>query len=112
MEEEKKKKKMLTEKEFEKRVVELAESGLTSEKIGELLRKEGIHPSEYPKKISKILKENGKYVNPDLKNIEEKVEKIKNHFEKNKQDKKAARDRDRIYSKLRKLRNYFSKRKQ
>jgi len=54
----------ISHEEFEKKVMELAEKGLTAEKIGESLRKEGIHSREY-KKISKILKEKGKYINPD-----------------------------------------------
>ncbi|HTY43874.1 MAG TPA: hypothetical protein VMC80_01395 [Patescibacteria group bacterium] len=91
---------------FEKKVIELAEKGMTSEKIGETLRKEGIHSRDY-KKISKILKEKGKYVNPDLKNIEVKLERLSKHTEKNRQDKKAIRDRDRIAAKLRRAHNYF-----
>jgi len=98
--------KKTTEQDFEKKVLELAKTGLTSEKIGETLRKEGIHPKEHSKKISKILKENNTYINPDLKNIEEKLEKIKKHFETNKQDKRAKREKDRVYSQLRKLKKY------
>lgn len=96
----------LTQLEFEKKVIELAEKGLTSEKIGEELRKQGIHPKEHNKKISKILKEKGKYLSPDLKNVEAKLSKIKTHFEKNKQDKRAMRERDRVFSQLRKLKIY------
>lgn len=92
--------------EFEKKVLELADKGLTSEKIGEKLRKEGIHPKNYEKKISKILKEKDKYVNPNIKNVENKLERIKKHYEKNKQDKKAMREKDRIFSGLRKIKKY------
>lgn len=98
--------KKLSEQEFEKKVIELAEKGMTSEKIGESLKKQGIHSKEY-KKISEILKGKGKYVVPEIKNIEEKLEKIKKHFEKNKQDKRAMRERDRVYSQLRKTKKYF-----
>lgn len=101
----KEKPKKLSQLEFEKKVLELAEKGLTSEKIGEQLRKQNIHPKEYNKKISKILGE--KYINPDLKNIEAKLEKIKKHYEKNKQDKRAMREKDRIFSQVRKLKKYF-----
>lgn len=97
----------LTQKEFEKKVLELVDKGLTSEKIGEQLRKKGIHPKNYSKKISKILKENGKYINPDLKNLEEKLKRIKEHYEKNKQDKRAKREKDRVFSQIRKLKKYF-----
>lgn len=96
-----------TEKDYEKKVLELAEKGLTSEKIGETLRKQGIHTKEHNLKISKILKQHNKYVNPDLKNVEVKLEKVKKHYEKNKQDKRAKREKDRIFSQLRKLKKYF-----
>ncbi|MEK6812137.1 MAG: hypothetical protein AABX91_02100 [Nanoarchaeota archaeon] len=98
--------KKVSQEEFEKKVLELASTGLTSEKIGEALRREGIHPKEHGKNISLILKEKGKYVSPDLKNVEAQLEKIKKHFEKNKQDKRALRDRERTFSKLRKLKRY------
>lgn len=42
----------------------------------------------------------------DLKDVEAKLEKLKAHYEKNKQDKKAMRDRERIFSKLRQLKKY------
>lgn len=97
--------KKISQTEFEKKVLELAEKGLTSEKIGEELRKQGIHSKEYNKKISKILKE--KYINPDLKNVENKLERIKKHYKENKQDKRAMREKDRIFAQLRKLKKYF-----
>jgi ribosomal protein S15P/S13E len=97
--------KKLSQKDYENKVLELAKKGLTSEKIGEELRKQGIHPKEYNKKISKIL---GKeYVNPDLKNVEDKLERIKKHYEKNKQDKRAMREKDRVFAQRRKLKKYF-----
>jgi len=106
-EENKVKEKKISQKEFEKKVIELAKEGLTSEKIGETLRKQNIHPRDYNIKISKILKEKEKYINPDLKNLEEKLEKIKKHLEKNKQDKRAEREKSRIFSHIRKLKKYF-----
>ncbi|MFH1311159.1 MAG: hypothetical protein ABIH65_02025 [Nanoarchaeota archaeon] len=96
----------LSQEEFEKKVLELAEKGVTSEKIGEELRKQGIHSKEYNKKISKILKEKNKYTPPELKNIKDKLEKIRKHYEKNKQDKKAMREIERIFSALRKIKKY------
>lgn len=96
----------LSEKDYEKKVLELAKQGLTSEKIGENLRQQGIHPKEQSKKISKILKENDSYTQPDLKNVETKLNKIQSHFEKNKQDKRAKREKDRVFSQLRKLKIY------
>ena len=97
--------KKIPQKDYEKKVLELAKKGLTSEKIGEELKKQGIHSKEYDKKISKILGEN--YINPDLKNVEKKLERVKQHYEKNKQDKRAMREKDRIFAQLRKLKKYF-----
>lgn len=100
-------KKKLTQTEFEARVIELANKGLTSEKIGEQLRKEGSHPREYNKKISRILKEKGKYTSPDLKNIEKKLERVQTQYNSHKQDKRAKREKERIFSQLRKLKKYL-----
>lgn len=97
--------KKLSQIEFEKKVMELAKKGLTSEKIGEELRQQRIHPKEYNKKISTILGD--KYINPDLKNVEAKLERVKKHYEKNKQDKRAMREKDRVFAQLRKLKKYF-----
>jgi len=97
----------ITQKDFEKKVLELAEKGLTSEKIGEALRREGIHPMEFDKKISKIL--GNKYLNPDEKNLAEKLERIKKHVENNKGDKRAKRDKEKIFARLRRLKKYFKK---
>ncbi len=105
--EDSKKAKRISKEDFEKKVLELAEKGLTSEKIGETLRREGIHSKEFEKKISKIL--GSKYSNPDEKNIQEKLEKLEKHFAKNKKDRRAMRDRERISAKLRRLRNYLKK---
>lgn len=101
-----KKTRRISKEEFAKRVLELANNGLTSEKIGEALRKEGIHPKEFGK-ISKIL--GSKYISPDEKNIQEKLEKLERHFVKNRKDKGAMRDKERISAKLRRLRKYLSK---
>ena len=106
---EKPKVKKITAAEYEKKVLELAEKGLTSEKIGQQLKLEGIHSKEQNKKISKILKEKEKYENPDLKNVEIKLERLKTHYSKNKQDKRSMREKDRVFSQLRKLKKYFKK---
>jgi len=96
--------KKVSQKEYEKKVLELSGKGLTSEKIGEELRKSGIHPKDYEGKISNILGK--KYINPDLKNVEEKLERVKKHYEKNKQDKRSMREKDRIFAQLKKLKQY------
>ena len=107
VEEKVKKVKRKTVEEFKKRVIELAESGLTAEKIGEALRKEEIHSKEYGEKISKIL--GNKYVQPDEKNIQKKLENLERHSAKNKGDKRAIRDKQRAFAKLRRLRKYLKK---
>lgn len=99
--------KKLTAEEYEKKIIELAKNGLTSEKIGEALRKEGIHSQEYDKKISEILKKHELYSSPDLKNIQAKLDSLDKHFQNNKQDKKAKKDREKIYGNYRKLKGYF-----
>ena len=96
----------ITQKEFEKMVLDLAKKGLTAEKIGEELKKQKIHSQEYGKKISNILKENNLYIIPDLKNVENKFIGIKNHLEKNKQDKRALNEKSRIFSQIRKIKKY------
>ncbi len=105
--EENTKNKRISEEDFEKKVKELAKQGLTAEKIGEKLRKEGIHSKEFNKKISQVL--GNEYTNPDEKNIQEKLTKLEAHFSKNKKDKRAMRDRARISAKLRRLRKYLGK---
>ncbi len=95
----------LTEAEYEKKVLGLSAKGLTSEKIGEALKKEGIHSKEYAKKISQILGKD--YVSPDLTNVTNKLENLKVHVKANKQDKRAMRDKDRIFSQLRKIKKYL-----
>ncbi len=97
----------ISEKDFEKKVLELAQKGLTAEKIGLELQKQKIHPKDYNKKISKILKENNLYESPDLKNIEVKLNRIGEHFKKNKQDKRAKREKDRIFAHVRKTKKYL-----
>lgn len=99
-------KKEITLAEFEKKVLALSKEGLTSEKIGEALKHERIHSRDYKKKISQILKEKGEYVDPDLKNVEEKLTRLEKHVEKNGQDKRAVRERSRVFSQIRKLKKY------
>jgi len=107
MEKDKEKTEKITQSEFEKKVIELSKKGLTSEKIGEELKKGNIHPKDFDKKISKILKEKNLYQSPDLKNIESKLERIKKHQEKNKQDKRAMREKDRVFAQMRKIKKYL-----
>ena len=99
---EKVERKNISKEDFKKKIIELAKTGLTSEKIGEKLRREGIHSKDHEIKISKVLKEENMYIIPEIKN----VNKISEHYKKNKQDKRAKRETNRIYSRLRKLKIY------
>ncbi len=101
--------KKLSQLEYEKKVLELGEKGFSSEKTGQTLKNEGIHPKDYSKKISKILKDKGIYKNPDLNSIEAKLTKIQAHYSKNKHDRRAMREKERRASQLRKLKSYFAK---
>ena len=56
--------------------------------------------------MPKKSEEKTKDINPDLKNITEKLERIKKHYEKHRQDKRAKREKDRIFAKLRKMKKY------
>ncbi|MEM4325754.1 MAG: hypothetical protein QXU40_00430 [Candidatus Pacearchaeota archaeon] len=95
--------KRLSMDEYEKKVIELAKKGLSAEKIGEYLKTEGVYSKDYRKKISRILKERGLYVSPDILNLKKKLEKLEKHCQKNKQDKRALRERERLLSKLKKI---------
>ena len=99
--------KKLSVQEFDKKVIELAKEGLTAEKIGEKLRKEGIHPKEHGK-ISRILKEKGLYHPPEIKNIKEKLDRVTAHKEKHIQDKRAMREHERIFSLLKRQKKYHN----
>jgi len=102
-----KKTEKLSQEQFEKKVIELADKGLTAEKIGEALKKQGIHSKEYNKKISQIL--GHKYKNPDQENISLKLTKLEEHVKKNHGDKRAIREKGRIFAQLKRLKEYLNK---
>ena len=92
------------------RVIELAKKGLTSEKIGLELKKEGIFVKQLAgKRISKILREKRQEINDaDLTNLERKVEKLRKHFEKHKHDftsKRKIVEKDASLRKQRKIKS-------
>ena len=103
----KEKPKKPTQEEFEKQVLALAKKGLTSEKIGEELKKQNIHSKDYKKKISQILGDN--YEIPDIENVGAKLKRIATHAEKNKGDKRSIREKERVGAQLRRLKKYFKK---
>jgi small subunit ribosomal protein S15 len=98
--------KKLTESEAEKIIIELAKQGITSEKIGLMLKKDYKiinFEKEFKKKISQVLKENNIYVSPDKRNLSLQIEKLKKHFSKNKKDQPTKRILLIQEAKLRKL---------
>lgn len=97
----------LSEKDFEAKVLEMAKAGLTSEKIGEKLRQEDIHPKDYGK-ISRILKKHGAYIVPEISNVSKKLERIEKHKANSIQDKRAMRERERVFSLLRRQKDYHA----
>ena len=79
-------------KEVEAKIIELGKTGMTSEKIGLELKRQGIYAKQIVgRKINQILKENGMDKEADIKNLEEKVSTLKVHFGKNKHDFQAKR---------------------
>ncbi|MFA7707325.1 MAG: 30S ribosomal protein S15 [Candidatus Pacearchaeota archaeon] len=100
-----------TEEEVKAIVLKLADKGLTAEKIGLVLRDQyGIPKVKiYNLKISKILKE--KFQEPTNLNLNNKLQKIINHFNKNKQDKKAGLSLIITKAKLKKREDYSKKKK-
>lgn len=99
----------LSSKEVEELVVKLAKQGMTSSKIGLVLRDSYGIPSVKTvtgKKIQQILKENGIKQNEEIDALEKKLKKLEKHFEKNKGDKVAKRGIQLTKSKLARLKKY------
>jgi small subunit ribosomal protein S15 len=98
----------ISDKDVEAIVVKLAEKGFTPEKIGlELRDRHGIPTTKVlGKKISRILKENNLYIDSTEKNLEKKQDKISQHLEKNKQDKRAMRSFTIIRARISKYKKY------
>ena len=92
-------------------ILKLANKGLTTEKIGLVLRDQyGIPKAKiYNIKISKILKE--KFQEPTTINLETKLQKIIKHYGKNKQDKTAERSLIITKAKFKKRKDYLDKKK-
>ena len=92
-------------------IIKLAKQGLTSEKIGLILRDTyGIPTTKlYGKKINQVLKENKLYEDATLKNLEKKQEILQRHIGKNNQDKKSKRALGITKAKIIKIKNYNKK---
>jgi len=95
-----------TKVEVESIILKLAGKGLTAEKIGLALRDQYGIPSVrlYDLKIKEVLGD--KFVEPTVTNLETKLQKIINHFKKNKQDKKTGRALMITKAKLKKRNEY------
>lgn len=102
-----------TKDEVEAIILKLADKGLTTEKIGLVLRDQyGIPKVKiYDIKISKILKEKQKYQEPTNINLKTKLQKIIDHYKKNKQDKNSERSLMITKAKLKKRDDYSNKKK-
>lgn len=98
-----------TEEEVKAIVLKLADKGLTTEKIGLILRDQyGIPKVKvYSLKISQILKE--KFEEPTNLNLKNKLQKIISHYKENKQDKKAELSLIITKAKLKKREDYSKK---
>lgn len=103
-----------TETEVKEIILSLAKKDpeLTAEKIGLILRDSyGIPKTKiYNLKIGQVLREEGIYKNPDLKNLEKKKEKLQTHIQKNNQDKRTKRALSITIAKVKKNREYLVKR--
>jgi len=100
-----------TEEEVKAIIHKLSNQGLTAEKIGLYLRDQyGIPTIKlYGIKIKDVLEEKGKYQEPNIINLEAKIQKIIEHYKKNKQDKNAERSLIISKAKLKKRKEYMER---
>ena len=92
-------------------ILKLANKGMTAEKIGLALRDQyGIPKTKlYGFKIKEVLEEKDKYDDPNIKNLKTHLDKIQEHYKKNKGDKKAERSLMIIKAQLKKREEYLTK---
>jgi len=100
-----------TEEEVKAIIQKLAGQGLTSEKIGLILRDQyGIPKVKiYKIKIKDVLEEKGQFEEPTNQNLQKKLDKIIEHYKKNKQDKNAERSLIITKAKLKKREEYSAR---
>lgn len=98
----------MTEEEVKKVIAELSEKYQPAQ-IGLILRDQyGIPTTKvFGKKLSQYLKDLGKDYNAEPKNVERKIDKMKEHLAKNITDKKAKHKLQKSVSKLNAMRKYF-----
>jgi len=92
----------------EKKIIELGKKGKGPSQIGQILKKEhGVPKSKsLGLKIAKILKKNDISYKEDYDNLDAKIEKIKTHAQKNKQDKRSQRELVKLLARTKKLKKY------
>ncbi|MDD5193759.1 MAG: hypothetical protein PHF67_04205 [Candidatus Nanoarchaeia archaeon] len=97
-----------TKEEVEAIILKLANKGMTSEKIGLVLRDQyGIPKAKILGiKIKEVLKD--KYQDTNVLNLNKKIEKISEHYKNNKQDKRAERSLIISKAKLKKREDYLT----
>lgn len=97
--------------EIRKIITELGKQGNSPAQIGIILKKKhGVQKVKLlGKSITKILKENNIICKTDLNFIEEKIQKLENHFKNNKQDKRAQREIVRFIGRKKKLKKYLER---
>jgi small subunit ribosomal protein S15 len=102
-----------TESEVKAIILKLSEKGLTSEKIGLVLRDQyGIPKVKiYNLKINKVLKEHNKLGEPGLINLEKKLEELDKHNKKNRKDRVAERSVIITKAKIKKQKEYLEKKR-
>lgn len=100
-----------TQEEVKSIIAKLANKGFTSEKIGLFLRDQyGIPKVKlFGLKIKEVMNEKGKFEEPTILNLKNKLNKIVKHYEKNKHDKRAERSLIITRSKLKKREWYENK---
>ena len=99
--------------ELENIVIELAKQGIAAEKIGLILRDQYGIPTVrvYGKKIYEIIKEKLNIKKQDdFQNINKKIEVIKAHLAKNRQDRKVKKNLMSCEARSIKLEKYYKKR--
>jgi small subunit ribosomal protein S15 len=102
-----------SEEEIKAIILKLADKGLSSEKIGLILRDQyGIPNTKlYGFKIGKVLKESNKFEEPTKANLKRKLDNLSKHFKKNNHDTSAGRSLIITKSKLRKQEQYQEKKR-
>jgi len=100
-----------TKQEVEAIILKLANKGLTSEKIGLVLRDQYGIPkvSLYNIKIKEVLDKKDLFQEPTSQNLDKKLKKIIVHYKKHKQDKNAERSLIITKAKLKKRNDYHKK---